>query len=73
MQPIVPRDMQTTVDLHQLMGTADLNPKRKWILKIRVIGEIVSEITVEIPEIVMDRKDQDQGHKRKVKIENIPT
>ena len=63
--------MQTPVDLYQLMDTTDLNPKRKWILKERVIGELVNEITVDIPEVVIDRKDQDQGHK--MKIENIPT
>ena len=55
------------------MDKAETDPKRKWILKGKVIGEIVNEITVEIPNIVMDRKDQDQGHERKMKAEDIPT
>ena len=55
--PIVPKDIQTTVDLYQQMNIAGTDPKRKWIPKGKVIGEIVNEITVEIPNIVMDRKE----------------
>ena len=66
---VAQRDIQTPVDLHQLMSITDLSHRRKWTLTERVIGKPINKITIDTPEVITDRKDQDLGHK----IGNIPT